>query len=308
MIKIQAGKLMTINIRKMKHLIFAIGTVLVFLSACSKDKVQQPVFDVYTSALTYKVGEEITFKFSGNPDNITFYSGEDGKKYEYRNRTALPGKLQVQFTSLVDRGVKQNLSLMVTGDINGTIDANTVKAAKWTDVSSRAVFSTGTDNTPSGTIDLSDFSDLGKPLSVAFKYIDVKTTAQQNRWVIRTFNASAVRGTSVTPLAVMADAGWVGISYKNPLAFWTITSAQLLMYGGAVGSDDNEDWVVSRQLDPNFIKSDVGYVLKNISTRPSDFIYKFNSAGTYKVTFLASNMLGASAKEAVKEFTLTIVQ
>ncbi|MNK00525.1 hypothetical protein D3C87_183100 [compost metagenome] len=292
----------------MKHLIFTISTLVVLLSACTKEKVQAPEFDVQTTALTYKVGEEITFKFSGNPENITFYSGEEGKKYEYRNRTSLPGKLQLQFSSLVDRGVRQNLSLMVTSDIDGAINASTVNAAKWTDVSSRAVFSTGADNTPSGAIDLSDFSDLGKPISVAFKYTDVKTTAQQNRWVIRTFNANSVRGTSVTPLAIMADAGWVGINYKNPAAVWTITSAQLLMYGGAANSDDNEDWVVSRQLDPNFIKSDVGFVLKNLSTNTSDFNYKFSTAGVYKVTFLASNMLGTSAKEVVKELTLTIVQ
>lgn len=299
---------MTIKIKKMKHLIFAISTLLVVLSGCAKDKVEAPEFEVNTAALTYKVGEEITFKFSGNPDNITFFSGEDGKKYEFRNRTSLPGKLQVQFTSLVDRGVRQNLSLMVTSDITGAINATTVSAAKWTDVSSRAVFSTGADNTPSGAIDLSDFSDLGKPISVAFKYTDVKTAAQQNRWVIRTFNANSVRGTSVTPLAVMADAGWVGINYKNPAAVWTITSAQLLMYGGAANSDDNEDWVVSKQLDPNFIKSDVGYVLKNISTQPSDFIYKYDKAGVYKVSFLVSNRLGSSVKETVKELTLNIVQ
>lgn len=292
----------------MKHLIFTISALLVLLSGCSKDKVEQPTFEVRTAALTYKVGEEITFNFSGNPENITFYSGEDGKKYEYRNRTALPGKLQLQFTSLLDRGLRQNLALMVTSDITGAINATTVSAAKWTDVSNRAVFSTGADNTPSGAIDLSDFSDLGKPITVAFKYTDVKTTAQQNRWVIRTFNANSVRGTSVTPLAVMADAGWIGINYKNPAAVWTITSTQLLMYGGAANSDDNEDWVVSKQLDPNVIKSDVGFVIKNISTQTSDFTYKFNSAGVYKVTFLASNRLGESAKETVKEITLNIVQ
>jgi hypothetical protein len=299
---------MTIKMRKMKHLIFAISTLLVVLSGCAKDKVEKPEFEVKTAALTYKVGEEIKFNFSGNPDNITFFSGEDGKKYEFRNRTSLPGKLQVQFTSLVDRGLRQNLSLLVTSDITGAINATTVSAAKWTDVSSRAVFSTGADNTPSGAIDLSDFSDLGKPISVAFKYTDVKTTAQQNRWVIRTFNANSVRGTSVTPLAVMADAGWVGINYKNLAAVWTITSAQLLMYGGAVGSDDNEDWVVSKQLDPNFIKSDVGFVVKNISTQTSDFTYKYDKAGVYKVSFLVSNRLGTFAKETVKELTLNIVQ
>ncbi|MCD0486974.1 DUF5017 domain-containing protein [Pedobacter sp. MC2016-14] len=291
----------------MKPLIFIISINLILLAACSKDKIQQPEFEVQTTALTYKKGEEITFKFSGNPDNITFYSGEAGKDYTYRNRTSLPGKLQIQFSSLVDRGVRNNLSLMVTNDISGTINSGIVETVKWTDVSSRAVFSTGADNTPSGVVDLSDFSDQGKPVTVAFKYTDVKSTVQQNRWVIRTFSASSVRNGQATPLAVMADAGWVGISFKNPAITWTITTAQLLMYGGAVGLDDNEDWVISKQLDPNFIKSDIGYVLKDISTRPSDFSYSYAAAGVYKVTFLASNRIGTEYKEVVKEIVLTIV-
>lgn len=293
----------------MRYLIFIITTILTLFCSCTKDEAEQPVFDVSASSLTAKIGEEITFKFSGNPDNITFFSGEDGKNYEYRERTTLPGKLQIQFTSLVQFGTRNNLSLFATTDIGGKVDLTSVEAAKWTDISSRAVFSTGADKTPSGVIDLADFSDSGKPVTVAFKYADVKsTTAQQNRWVIRTFNAGIVRDGVVTPLAVMADAGWVGLSFKNPEAIWTITTAQLLMHGGAIGSDDNEDWVISKQLDPNFIKSDVGYVLKNISTRPADFAYKFTKQGVYKVTFLASNRVGQSAKSIIKEFTVTINQ
>jgi hypothetical protein len=125
--------------------------------------------------------------------------------------------------------------------------------------------------------------------------------------VIRTFNAGSVREGVVSPLAVMADAGWVGISFKNPLAFWTITSAQLLMYGGTIGADDNEDWVISKQLDPNFIKADVGHVLKNISTKTSDYTYKYMLPGVYKVTFLASNRIDKSSEEIIKELTLTII-
>ncbi len=96
----------TLNIKRMRPLIFIISITVILLAACSKEKIKQPEFDVNTSALTYKKGEEITFKFTGSPDNITFYSGETGKSYDYRNRTTLPGKLQIQFSSLVDRGLE----------------------------------------------------------------------------------------------------------------------------------------------------------------------------------------------------------
>ncbi|MNL75438.1 hypothetical protein D3C87_2012440 [compost metagenome] len=80
------------------------------------------------------------------------------------------------------------------------------------------------------------------------------------------------------------------------------------MYGGPIGADDNEDWVISKQLDPNFIKSDVGFVLKNISAPRNDFNYKYNKAGVYKASFLASNMIGKTSKEVVKELTITVTQ
>ena len=36
-----------------------------------------------------KKGEPIVFNFSGEPDNIVFFSGEKGKTYDFRNRTTV---------------------------------------------------------------------------------------------------------------------------------------------------------------------------------------------------------------------------
>ena len=42
--------------------------------------------------LNVKKGETVTFNFSGDPDNIVFYSGEEGHNYDYRNRTTIEEK------------------------------------------------------------------------------------------------------------------------------------------------------------------------------------------------------------------------
>jgi hypothetical protein len=39
------------------------------------------------STNVYKVGEPIVFNFTGNPDYITFFSGEEGSNYKNRFRT-----------------------------------------------------------------------------------------------------------------------------------------------------------------------------------------------------------------------------
>ena len=38
------------------------------------------------SGNVYEAGKEVYFNFSGNPDYITFYSGEAGHKYEYAGK------------------------------------------------------------------------------------------------------------------------------------------------------------------------------------------------------------------------------
>lgn len=61
---------------------------LMTLFACNKKEVQPPNFNVSIDQgkTTFKVDEQINFNFAGNPNYITFYSGEDGRMYEFRDR------------------------------------------------------------------------------------------------------------------------------------------------------------------------------------------------------------------------------
>lgn len=77
----------TIKLIKMKRiLLFPI--LFLLLSACNKKEVVAPNFNVAIAQgkTTFKVGEQIDFTFSGNPNYITFYSGETGRMYEFRDR------------------------------------------------------------------------------------------------------------------------------------------------------------------------------------------------------------------------------
>jgi hypothetical protein len=61
----------------MRNLLYLLIVVFIFIS-CAKEKVATPSLEVATASLTYKAGDTVTFNFTGNPDNITFYSGEPG--------------------------------------------------------------------------------------------------------------------------------------------------------------------------------------------------------------------------------------
>lgn len=64
---------------------------LAALTACEHPSIYEPIeFQVLLSPEnTYRVGDPVTFEFTGNPDYILFYSGETGHEYQYRNRTSV---------------------------------------------------------------------------------------------------------------------------------------------------------------------------------------------------------------------------
>ncbi|MBC9911761.1 DUF5017 domain-containing protein [Chitinophaga varians] len=283
--------------------------IITAFCACAKEKVTTPTLEVMTAGTTFKAGDTVAFAFQGNPDNITFYSGEPGRQYEYRHRTTADNDLQIDFSTLVQFGkIYPNLQLMVSNDFTGIVDMEHVKAATWKDLSAKAVFSNGQDNTPSGVISLKEFADSSRhPLVyIAFRYTDTNKPEGQNRWVVRTFNANSVSADKVaTPLATMATAGWKAVDFRNPAFGWTITSAQLLMPNGK-NTDDNEDWVISKGFDPTAVKPDQGVALKNISTTLQVYKYVFTRPGTYRVVFEASAVRYNGEKRIARALTLTI--
>ena len=61
--------------------------VSAMLMSCEKDLTPEPLsFNVTTASSTYHAGDTVRFIFSGNPDIITFYSGEPGTNYEFKDK------------------------------------------------------------------------------------------------------------------------------------------------------------------------------------------------------------------------------
>jgi plastocyanin len=276
--------------------------------ACSKrDRVDTPDFDVHTSSTTYKVGDTVNFEFTGNPQNIVFWSGMPGNVYEYKDRLFTTGnKLLIKFNTYQQFGIRNNLSVLVSNDFNGLYDTNNVKKATWTDISSRVTLSSGADQTQSGTLDMSEFTAGNRSVTLAFRYITTSIMSQ-NRWVVRTFNADnqAADG-SITSMATMSTAAWKAIDFKNAAAVWSITSAQLLLQGSANALDD--DWVLTKSFNPTAVAPDKGTAIKNITVNLNRYAAAgvYTKPGTYKVVFEATNGSYENIERTVKEVTLTI--
>jgi hypothetical protein len=201
------------------------------------------------------------------------------------------------------------IALLATNDLQ-VIDSAHVVSANWTDITSRAQLSTGT-ALASGIINLSDFKNTTKPLYLAFKYIGLKNTSAQRKWVISTFDVTNVLpDSSRGVVSNIANAYWSAFNVKGPAVAWVIpaTVTNITITGGAAAnSDENEDWIVTKLLQLNKIAPDVGVTLQNIGGNTlTGYDYVFSSPGKYKVTFVAFNNSRDEQKSVIKELEITV--
>src|SRR5690606_36031993 len=86
---------------------------------CNKDhKVDIPDFDVSVEKVTVGVNEEVMFSFQGEPRFITFYSGEIGQEYSFKDVERMDGiqKLAVSFETHNEDADWIEFSVMYSND------------------------------------------------------------------------------------------------------------------------------------------------------------------------------------------------
>lgn len=296
----------------MKKLLYIFTAGLVAIGCNTKD-VPAPDFSVTPKSDTYAFGDTAFFSFTGNPYNITFYAGDSSHQYEFRKRTSAKGTPQLQFTSYMQTGSQANtLALLISKDFPGVYDSATIynPNTHWTDITSKAVLSTGTNNTPSGVVDLSEYVNDGKPVYIAFKYTGLKTASAQRTWTIPTFTVTNLLEDGKTRMPITADlagAAWGVVLMKNPAVKWVVSATTLKVTGGAANSEEAESWVITKGLILNRAIPDVGVSLKNISSNSiTSSFYIYKGAGSYKATFEAANTTVYDSRSNVKEVQVTI--
>jgi hypothetical protein len=295
-------------------------TLATLATGCNKFEMASPNFEVKSYATphkggeattTFKLGDTVVFKFTGNPDGIGFYSGEAGKRFEYRGRvesTIKPSIPSFTFTSVRANSTQaSSLALMISTDFNGQYDSDNLLKATWTDITNRAVLSTGS-SVASGKVNLADYAAQGKPVYLAFKYTGNKAATAQPKWTITSTVLAnvALPDSSSYNVFDMSNFSWFGIDVKNSNAVWSTTSSNIVMDGGPANSDDNIDWAVSRQINLNAVKPDISVSLKNMTTIAEDYTYKYPKAGVFTATLVGVNERVNKLEEVVKQMTITV--
>ena len=228
---------------KFKYYSMLAGVLL--MASCDKEILTEaPAFDVTTEATTFKAGQEIKFDIKGGDAHmISFYSGETLKDYSSKDGRVIDVKgagATMAFQSSVQVGTQAN-QLTVLASTNFSGDYSTlgkVKAATWTDITSRFKLGTSTAFLASGTIDITDLMIAGKPIYFAFKYVTKPQVANglARSWYIQTFaiTSNTKLDNSITLfLADQAGAGFriVDENKDTAPARSSITSTRITMYG-----------------------------------------------------------------------------
>lgn len=182
----------------MKKTIFSILPFLgvIWFSSCNKDIVPDDIsFDVavYNNAMVsttvFHVNDTVNFKFTSNPDNITFYSGEVGREYRNLNRTSQKSYQDtLTFDSKMDTvaaGGNGTLKLYVSTNLSGYTQFNTqdslaVLAARWKDITARASWASSTTTVSSGKISLNPEAQTDSLVWLAFRYQATEKIAQSS--------------------------------------------------------------------------------------------------------------------------------
>lgn len=323
----------------MKKILFAWTVIsLVLVMSCQKfDYEKELTFDVSVEKTTFKAGEAVTFNFvGGDAHQISFFSGERGNAYEFRNQHRTGEVIDVHFgfrthNTPVGDVSTVNHDLLISKDFNGNYDYESVSAATWVPLTD--LFYWGERGSwqnmwaHSGTKAITDYIELGQPFYLAYRVTSPGGFTGTPSAGFRNFR---VQGHSLVAEAVGQNyslvANYAGMEWQLVHPFFTpaeiadnsgtvITTSIFLFAYYAPASpffrQDYEMWGVSKQftIDPIInMGADNSVPLKQYTDFPMEsHTHYYEEPGVYKVVFIATNATISSTQQVIKELEITIL-
>jgi hypothetical protein len=268
----------------------------------------------------------VAFKLEGNPDFISFYSGEYGNDYAYIGGRTLDIKsFSLAFQTRVRNGNQPNqFSVHLSSDFNGKFDIESVRAGNFKDITNLVTLSTeNTVYANSGELDLTSIvTDKSKPLYIGFRYITKPQTAAsgpngtQRNWDVRDLTLKTLTDIGQTTAIDQLNAGWTlvesGAVLEPGRNTVNVNSGLVTLRGNATAAGklvETEAWAISKAVDLNtvILGPDKSIPIKSISeTLAPSYSHVYTKPGVYKVVFVNSNNRIEGKKESLKELEITI--
>lgn len=338
-----------------------IFTISICWTSCSKTlDISDPELIVNAEKVTITEGEPVIFNFGtgSNADIVNFYSGEINSDYNYSygisqgrymfNNSGYTFSFGSRFDNnnpdpnfdSIYGNQKNQLAIFASTDFNGKLDATSITAANWVDVTSKFKLPTAAHAstfTASGTTELADLLTKGKPLYIAYKLTTLKQAVNGytqfwniNNFVVRSKD-SLGNNTVVLYNQNMLEFNFVDIT-ADTRASRASSSSGLLRMGGpeaylrhpsddtpadsiapgvkVLDPDKSEVWAISKPVnaDSVFLGYDKPYAVVQYSTVefPRTYGYLYKQPGTYEAVFVGTNTTKDETKNIVKKLIITV--
>lgn len=328
---------------KKRNLIVVLA-LLSFISCESIEDLDNPTFDVLNKDVVVNVGDTLAFDFKGNADIVTFYSGEFGQVYDYRNRTEreFEGNIKLSFTTSVQNSYiidpfPRELDAFISSDFNGDLNyANIVSASSnWKPINNLTFPLTSADltlpaipvtpTTPDGKLDITNLVEIGKSFYIAFRYKSTNRMATSTghvrnarEWRVDALSLINEQPEGASVLMSQSSAGWQFVNRAdseietgrggslNNSGRISIRGNQLTTYQQG---ESIEIWAISNPISTGMakIEPDRGVTIKNISrNRLESHTHIYNKPGVYKAVFVVANSNIYGHQSVVKEVNVTV--
>ena len=320
-----------------RYITYILCAASVAFTACNKAyQVTDPVFEVSAPSAA-KVGQSVQFTLDGSVDMITFYSGEDGSSYEYKDKDRYgSGTMEFSFmTTTSNAGTVGHpnpavLPISYSTDFSGEYSREEMEKATWIDLTGNFQYpeDINVSSIPSGTMDISKlFPEDGGPIYFRYFYKVDAWDASSNgglgngrtQWTVMNCNVTCNLGSSSATVYDILGLKWQiipGNGYETipeaNLPSLPGTSARILFRSQFKPTVDLEMWTIScpiyRSENVN-LGRDKGIGIKSVADATmSSYPYVYTKPGEYTATFVGINANINGHKEVSRSVKINIIQ
>lgn len=303
--------------------------VAMLLVACAKVEVSAPDFDVIAERENVALGEDVTFRFSGDPDQIAFYSGELLSDYAFHEgRILRTSSLMTSFSTNVRYGAQADLlSVWLSTDYNGGGTIEDIRSATWSDaLTKNFIIAPQSQNSNavadaifSGSQDLMQAAIDDKPIYLGFRYKKkpVAEVGAGRNWYIRDIKVEAGSDLGMTTVVNGAAMRLVydeNFTTDDPAVKNSeINAAGVLIMKApdVLGHLNTETWAITPAISVS--EADLGpdrpIAIKGFQNlKAEEFRYNYSTPGTYIATFVATNANIYGEERTVKQVTIIVTE
>lgn len=322
----------------MKTALFLLSSLLIpalLLSGCRKsfETVDEVQFEVSLESDTFKVGEPVLFSFDGNPDFISFYSGERGKDYAFVNKDRIiETEMTFSFSTTTSSGTKghpnpSTVPICYSSDFNGDYTEAGVRSATWTEITDRFSLPTDTGVTDlfSGDANITElFPDKDTPLWFCLHYTVEAFDASlyggagngRTQWNFKAPKFNGIAGESVSTIYDINTSNWKIVKASSfegvpSSSFPDINSSRILLRSDFQPPVIRECWAIAgpiHRMDYINEGPDHGKGIKALAEATlRNYAYTYQTAGEYTITFVAANANVYDRKQTIRQVNIKII-